>query len=117
MIAFEPNAEREFILSEHRERKNPPKFYFKALSAREILKPKKILNELIDLGDVTTEDELDKLIDGIQCGLSGWQIDGCKYDPDAIADICTINQLFELLGFVTSDGLTYEDKKKSESEP
>ena len=119
MIVFEPGVKRPFVLKAYRGKENPPTFFFKALSARDIIAPKQILNELIEAGDVTTSEQLDRLIDGICAALVGWEFCGeeCQYQPEKLAEICTINELFELLGFVASDGLTYSDKKKLESQP
>ena len=113
MIALEPGIRRPYVLEGYRDRENPPVFYFRSLSARDNLKPARIRDELIEAGQVRTEEQLAKLVEGIGCGLVGWDNVGREFELNELSDICTINEMYELLNCVVFEGLLdYEDKKK-----
>ena len=113
MISLEPGTRYPYVLKSCVGKTPAPTFYFKSLSARQMLKPRAALNRLVaDAGD--EDANLNLLVDAIATALVDWSDCGAEFNIETLADICTLSELYELLGNICRDGVTVDDKKKSD---
>lgn len=112
MITFEPGQTKKYILKQYQNVDAAPAFLFRSLSAREAIEPRETLSYLVEKGNAESAADLDRICGSIGNALVGWENVGIDFDITKLADICEMNELYELLGVVAFGGITADDKKK-----
>lgn len=112
-ILLEANSKFEVVLECDKDKENPPKFYFKALSCRDWRKLAKVADSI---GDGDTDDVIDKVFEMITTGLADWSLvnsngDLLPFEPDKLQDYLTIKEAMELLEKFKQQGVGAAERK------
>lgn len=125
---LEPDVVSDFVLPCDRDKPKDscPVFEFRYLSSRESAKADRIYqpaDEVTEDSD-SAEDGRDALAKAIGCYLVGWRNmtdpktgSAIPYSIEAIRDVCTDTELFQLWFGLKAEGrVSADDKKKSDSQ-
>jgi hypothetical protein len=123
-IAIDPQTRIPVVLDSDKDKENPPTFYVRPLTMREMRSADSIDERVQAAAKVPGEDTYAPLVDGIRMGLVDWAyitgLDGkpIPFSLESIEDVLSIEECFELMRkIIHSASLLREDKKKSESQP
>lgn len=112
-ILLEANSDFEVVLECDKDKENPPKFIFKALSCRDWRTIAKIADEIYD---GSADDMLDKIFKMLGTGLAGWTLTGkdgqaLAFEPEKLQDYLTIKEAMELLEKFKAQGVGAAERK------
>lgn len=112
-VLLETNQEFDVVLESDKNKVNPPKFVFKALSCRDWRKLAK-LADAISAG--STDDAIDTIFGMLKIGLVNWDLltaNGSKipFNPDDLEDIITLSEANELLEKFKNQGIGAAERK------
>ncbi len=112
-VLLEANQDFDVILESDRDKENPPKFIFKALSCRDWRKIAKLADSI---SETDTDGAIDTIFGMLKLGLVGWDLKDktgqmIPFNPDELESIVTIKEANELVEKFKNQGVGAAERK------